>query len=105
MILFSPRESTESVNRQEIQFRTGTHLVESHGKVKERASGSAFTLIELIVVIAIIVLLIGLILPVLAHSKSAARSTVCASNLRQLAMANTAYSVEHDGYFVPGHHR
>ena len=62
----------------------------------------AFTLIELLVVISIIALLLGILLPTLGMARGTAKSAVCASNLRQLALANTAYAVDHHQFLVPG---
>ena len=59
----------------------------------------AFTLIELLVVISIIALLIAILLPVLSSSKRSAVRMQCASNIRQLATANTAIATERRGYF------
>lgn len=51
----------------------------------------AFTLIELLIVIAIIALLIGLALPSLAGARKTARTVICQSNMRQLGIATQGY--------------
>lgn len=61
-----------------------------------------FTLIELLVVIAIIALLIGILLPSLASARDTARTTVCASNLRQMVIGAATYSNNNKGYFSSG---
>lgn len=58
----------------------------------------AFTLVELMVVVAIIALLIGLILPTMGKSIRQARSTVCKSNLKDLYRALDMYQTENNGW-------
>ena len=48
---------------------------------------AAFTLVELLVVIAIIGVLIGLLLPAVQSARESARRTLCSTNLQQVALA------------------
>jgi prepilin-type N-terminal cleavage/methylation domain-containing protein/prepilin-type processing-associated H-X9-DG protein len=56
--------------------------------------GRAFTLVELLVVIAIIAVLLAVLLPALSKMREAAQSTVCLSNMRQLAAVIHLYANE-----------
>lgn len=51
----------------------------------------AFTLLELLIVIAIIAILAALLLPVLAKGRLSAQCATCKSNLRQLGLATGMY--------------
>ena len=55
----------------------------------------AFTLIELIIVIAIVCILAALAFPVSSHVIQGARAAACVSNLRQLGNALNLYLGEH----------
>jgi prepilin-type N-terminal cleavage/methylation domain-containing protein len=69
-----------------------------HGCTRAR---DGFTLIELLVAITIIGLLIGLLLPAVQACREAARRAECASNLRQLAIAASAYHAVQGGFPTP----
>lgn len=56
----------------------------------------AFTLLELLTVVAILGILAGLLLPVLARAKAAAKGTVCVGNERNLHVAVTLYAGDWD---------
>ncbi len=62
-----------------------------------RQARPAFTLIEVLVVVAIIALLISILLPSLAKARDQARKAVCMNHQKQLANANYYYSVDHRG--------
>lgn len=59
----------------------------------------AFTLIGLLVVIAILAILAAILFPVLAHSRAAAKQSVCISNLRQIGQAMNLYMGDNDDIF------
>jgi prepilin-type N-terminal cleavage/methylation domain-containing protein/prepilin-type processing-associated H-X9-DG protein len=64
-----------------------------------RPRRSAFTLVELLVVIGIIAVLISLLLPSLSRARENAKQVQCMSNLRQLGNAFVMYVDAHKGYF------
>jgi prepilin-type N-terminal cleavage/methylation domain-containing protein/prepilin-type processing-associated H-X9-DG protein len=59
----------------------------------------AFTLVELLVVIAVIAVLLAVIVPSLARAKEQGRGISCLSNLRQLYLAAIVYTENHNGSF------
>ena len=69
--------------------------------MKHPASANAhrpgFTLIELLVVIAIIAILAALLVPAMKNARLAALTTVCASNMRQIATGITVYITDNRG--------
>ncbi|HOX03261.1 MAG TPA: type II secretion system protein [Candidatus Paceibacterota bacterium] len=63
-----------------------------------KARAGAFTLVELLVVVAIVGVLAGLLLPVLAQGREKAARLVCLSNVRQIALATLFYAQENSDY-------
>jgi prepilin-type N-terminal cleavage/methylation domain-containing protein len=59
---------------------------------------AGFTLIELIIVIAVIGALLSLLVPVAGMVRQSAKQVKCASNLRQIGVAMFAYSTENGGW-------
>jgi prepilin-type N-terminal cleavage/methylation domain-containing protein/prepilin-type processing-associated H-X9-DG protein len=79
-----------------------SHLVGREGWLRAAGSGSArvepaaFTLLELLVVVAVIAVIAALLLPALSRARSRALAISCLNNSRQLAVGWTLYADEHD---------
>jgi prepilin-type N-terminal cleavage/methylation domain-containing protein len=61
----------------------------------------AFTLIELLAVVAIVAVLLGILLPVTGRARLQARVLVVNAELRDIALALEAYSFDHDEKYPP----
>jgi prepilin-type N-terminal cleavage/methylation domain-containing protein len=72
----------------------GDSIIMKHDNTKwERG----FTLIEILVVIAILALLMGIVYAVLGPAREQRRQAACMSNLRQIGQALTMYRSDYDG--------
>lgn len=76
---------------------SGRRITLEDSPMIRRASQSAFSLIEMLVVISIITMLISFLLPSLSRAKESARMTKCGVQLRQLAIAVDSFSVDRNG--------
>jgi prepilin-type N-terminal cleavage/methylation domain-containing protein len=63
---------------------------------------TGFTLIEVLVVVAILAMLAAIMLPSFSKARETAKRLTCQSNLRVLAGAWTEYLDDHDGHFLKG---
>lgn len=61
----------------------------------------AFTLVELLVAIALIAILAALLLPALQRAKESSRNVQCLNNLRQWGLATQLYAAENTEYLPP----
>lgn len=68
---------------------------------RELTKRSGFTLIEVLVVVAIIALLVAILLPSLSRARAQARNTACLANLHTFGVNLMGYSVTHGDKF-PG---
>lgn len=59
----------------------------------------AFTLVELLAVLAIVGILTAIIIPVATSARASAKASTCASNLRQLGVAGLLFAQDHQGRF------
>jgi prepilin-type N-terminal cleavage/methylation domain-containing protein len=59
-----------------------------------------FSLVELLVVVAIIALLIGTLLPALSKARAAANAAKCLSNMRNMQVAHWMYAGDNKGHVI-----
>lgn len=72
------------------------------GKGAALLARAKFTLVELLVVIAVIAILMTLLLPALGNAKQKGSDIACRNNLRQINMTAMSYSGDCDGWSICG---
>lgn len=68
--------------------------------IMRRANRDAFTLMELLLVFAIIGILVALLMTEVAQAKAGAKQIQCANNVRQLGLASQEFRTDHGSYPV-----
>ncbi|MGE9290838.1 MAG: type II secretion system protein [Puniceicoccales bacterium] len=79
-----------------VNFRSETRM----GRCPSSVQG--FTLMELLVVMAVIGVLAAIIIPALSAMRSTAQSSKCKGNLRNMQIANQLYASEHSNKYLAG---
>jgi len=67
----------------------------------KKVQNPSFTLVELLIVIAVIVILISILLPALSKARGAAHRITCSSNLKQFTLWNANYINDFQGWATP----
>lgn len=74
-------------------------MMDSRRFWKSSTNRAGFTLIEMLLVTAIIGILIAIIVPAIQQARAAARRTECRNHLKQLGIALHAFAPAHNGFF------
>jgi prepilin-type N-terminal cleavage/methylation domain-containing protein/prepilin-type processing-associated H-X9-DG protein len=74
-----------------------------HRNFVAHAARPGFTLVELLVVVAIIALLVGMLMPSLARAKQIARQVICMTNLSGIGRGLVLYENGNNGFVVPSY--
>jgi len=94
--------SCRSANGVVVYYRQITHVSARYSGPVGRRQRFAFSLIELLTVISIIALLMGLMLPVLAHAKESGRRAVCLNHVRQFIITIHLYADDNEQHVPSG---
>ena len=70
-------------------------------RISAPLSGKHFTLIELLIVVAVIAILAGMLLPALQSARNLGIQTACSNSMKQMGLAASLYSMQNDEWNMP----
>ena len=70
--------------------------------MRKYIDNKGFTITEVLVSLAAIILLTGIFLPTLSSAQITSRRTICQFNLKNFALASEVYTMDNDSYFICG---
>lgn len=78
----------------------GARCAPGRGVIASASGRTAFTLVELLVVIGIIALLVGILLPVVSRARQSAEVVKCLANMQSLARGQALYAAAYGNQLV-----
>lgn len=93
------RTSVDRVAFRVYRYGRPRHGSQLRGSPSSRPRGRAFTMVELLVVIAVLSVLAAIVLPVFVSARETSRRATCLANLRNISLAFAMYVNDWDGCF------